>query len=365
MEPVMLSHLFLKVLPTLAKHAGQIALRELNTSVAKAARAAAKEFPFYPDLSSWLADWCASPEFFEVQAACTQGDRITADVVVGSFAKYVGTINPDHARRCAEEVLPAFLRNLDIQELGSVGVAIFDRRSEARHAEVIAGQQEIRDFVATISRQLSQVAPAPVADPPSTNPDDALVNSELDAAKRLLDGGRPHGALIILDATREAASRTTLSHAMRFRLEALTGNYYLATRETARAVEAFNIAISLNPTNARVRANLSTAKALIGKREEALLDAREAHALAATDGFVASVYLRRLLESGEPDAAECFITDHSDFLSDPYFMHAVAEARCGAGRRDEAIDLVRPRLKSELAFVPAWELLGRTVFQRA
>ena len=81
MELVILSHLFLKVLPTLAKHAGQIALSELDTSVTKAARATAKEFPFYPDLSSWLADWCASPEFFEVQAACTQGDRITADGV--------------------------------------------------------------------------------------------------------------------------------------------------------------------------------------------------------------------------------------------------------------------------------------------
>jgi hypothetical protein len=59
MEPLTVSYLFLKVLPTLAKHAGQIALRELDTSVAKAARATAKEFPRYPDLASWLADWCA------------------------------------------------------------------------------------------------------------------------------------------------------------------------------------------------------------------------------------------------------------------------------------------------------------------
>lgn len=365
MEPVALSHLFLKILPTLAKHAGQIALRELDTSVAKAARATAGEFPFYPDLCRWLADWCASAEFFEVHAACTQGDRITADMVVGSFVKYVGKINPDHAQRCAEEVLPVFLLKLDTQELGSVGIAILDRRSEARHADAMAGQQEIRDVLATMSRQLSYVAPIPEADPTLKNPADALVNSKLDAAKTLLDGGLPQSARVILDAVREGASGTPVSDAMRFRLEALTGNYFLATGEPAQAVDAFDFAIRFKSTNARVRANLSTAKALLHKHEEALADAREAYAVGPTDGYVASVYLRRLLESEELSAAECFMGDHPDFLSDPYFMHAVAEADSAAGRRDEAIALLRPRLKSELAFMPAWELLGRTLLQRA
>src|SRR5580692_4764065 len=140
MEPITFAHLFLKVLPALAKHAGQVALRELDTSVAKAARATAKEFPRYPELASWLADWCASSEFFEIHGACAEGDRVTAEAVTGSFAKYVGSINPDHAERCAAEVLPAFLRNLDAQELGTIGLAILDRRSEARHAELATGQ---------------------------------------------------------------------------------------------------------------------------------------------------------------------------------------------------------------------------------
>jgi tetratricopeptide (TPR) repeat protein len=129
-------------------------------------------------------------------------------------------------------------------------------------------------------------------------------------------------------------------------------------------VEAFTLAVRLNATNARARANLSTAKALIGCLEEAVEDAQAAHELSTTDGFVASVYLRRLLESGRRDAAENFTEDHAEHLSDPYFMQAVAEMWSGNGKRNEAIDLLRPRLKQELAFVAAWELLGRILLQR-
>jgi tetratricopeptide (TPR) repeat protein len=365
MEPGTLSYLFLKVLPTLAKHAGQVALRELDTSVAKAARATAKEFPRYPDLASWLADWCASPEFFEIHAACTEGDRVTAEAVTGSFAKYVGSINPEHAERCAAEVLPAFLRNLDGQDLGSVGLAILDRRSEARHAELVAEQRQILYAIKTMPSNLPQTAPVPAAEAHSQSAEEKLVNSQLDDAKRLLDGGRPGAARVILDTARQTAASTAVTDATRFRLEALTGNYFLATRDNARAVEAFTFAVRLNGTNARARANLSTAKALLGRFDGAVADAEAAHELLPTDGFVASVYLRRLLESDQADASEKFITDHAEHLSDPYFVHVVAESWSASGKRDEAIDLLRPRLKPELAFVPAWELFGRALLQRA
>ncbi len=46
-------------------------------------------------------------------------------------------------------------------------------------------------------------------------------------------------------------------------------------------------------------------------------------------------------------------------------MQAVAESWSTSGKRDEAIALLRPRLKPELAFVPAWELFGRALLQRA
>ena len=46
-------------------------------------------------------------------------------------------------------------------------------------------------------------------------------------------------------------------------------------------------------------------------------------------------------------------------------MQAVAEAWLNSGRRDDALDLLRPRLKAELAFVPAWEIFGRILLQRA
>jgi tetratricopeptide (TPR) repeat protein len=365
MEPITLSHLFLKVLPILAKHAGQVALHEVDTSVAKAARATAKEFPRYPDLASWLSDWCASLEFFQIHAACTEGDRVTAEAITGSFAKYGGSVNPDHAERCAAEVLPTFLRNLDAQELGSVGLAIVDRRSEARHTETMAGQSQILDAITTMSRLVQQAPPVPTAEAHSQSPEEKLLNSQLDDAKRLLDGAHPHAARVILDTARQNAASMPVTDATRFRLEALTGNYYLATRDNARAVEAFTFAVRFNGTNARARANLSTAKAVLGRLDDAVVDAKAAHELLPSDGFVASVYLRRLLESGQAETAEKFIKDHAEHLSDPYFMQAVAESWSASGKRNDAIDLLWPRLKPELPFVPAWELFGRVLLQRA
>ena len=46
-------------------------------------------------------------------------------------------------------------------------------------------------------------------------------------------------------------------------------------------------------------------------------------------------------------------------------MQVMAESWSASGKPDEAIDLLRPRLKTELAFVPAWELFGRALLQRA
>ena len=119
----------------------------------------------------------------------------------------------------------------------------------------------------------------------SQSAEERLVNSQLDDAKRLLDGGRPDAAQVILETARATAASIAVTDATRFRLEALTGNYFLATRENARAVEAFTFAIRLNGTNARARANLSTAKALLGCLNEAVADAKEAHELLPAAGF--------------------------------------------------------------------------------
>jgi len=272
MEPILLSHLFLKILPTLAKHAGQVALHELDTSVAKAARATAKEFPCYPQLASWLSDWCASPEFFHIHAAYTEGDLVTAEAIIGSFAKYVGSINPDHAERCAAEVLPTFLQNLDTEELGSVRLAIMERRGDARHAEAMGMDRQILEAVTAMSMRLPQ-APTPAAETQSKSPEEKVVNSQLDDARRLLDEGRPRAAKVILDTARKKASSIAITDGTRLSLEALSGNYYLATRDNARAAEAFTFAVRLDSTNARARANLSTANALLGRLDEATADA--------------------------------------------------------------------------------------------
>jgi len=142
MDPVS-THLFLKVLPSLAKYAGQQALKLVKTPVSLAMRATAAEFPEYPNLGEWLHNWCASSDFFQLQASLKEGDRVEPAVLVTSFAPFVGSVSPDAGQTCAERVLPVFLRKIDEHLLGSPGIAILDERSESRHREVLAAQQNV------------------------------------------------------------------------------------------------------------------------------------------------------------------------------------------------------------------------------
>jgi|ERR1035437_691620 hypothetical protein len=135
--------LFLKALASLAKQGGQLALKQVFPPVSKAAKATANDFPHYTELRHWLEAWCASPEFFVLQGLYREGERISPSAVTESFTQFIGLVNPDHSRRCAEEVLPVFLRHIDEEELGSVGIAIVDHRNEARNQELLAQLQQI------------------------------------------------------------------------------------------------------------------------------------------------------------------------------------------------------------------------------
>jgi hypothetical protein len=85
----------------------------------------------------WLRDWCASPEFFGLQSDLREGERVGGSLVAESLSRFIGKVGPEHAARCAEEVLPVFLRRVDEEEFGSTGLAILDQRAESRHADAL------------------------------------------------------------------------------------------------------------------------------------------------------------------------------------------------------------------------------------
>ena len=150
--------------------------------------------------------------------------------------------------------------------------------------------------------------------------------------------GHLKGANEILRTLRPKIEGTQVSTGLRFRLEALTGSFWLATRQPGPAETHLSLAVSLDPENARARANLSTARAMIGLSEDALEDARNAIALAASDGYVASVFVRRLAESGCTSELEDFVrAKQDDDLSDPYLLGAIADALCDAGRTKDVV----------------------------
>jgi tetratricopeptide (TPR) repeat protein len=361
-----LSSLFVKVLPSLSTFAGKQALKRLYPPVDRAIRGTAKDFPTFPGLSDWLKDWCASPEFFELQSALREGERVGGSLVAESLTRFIGKVSPEHAARCAEEVLPVFLRRVDEEEFGSTGLAILDHRAELRHADVLEGQREVAAAVAALHSRISVVVPPLIEDSGARAVEEKALDSQLDDAKRLIDSGLPKGANEILRTLRPKIEGTQVSTGLRFRLEALTGSFWLATRQPGPAEKHLSLAVSLDPKNARARANLSTARAMIGLAEDALEDARNALALAASDGYVASVYVRRLAESGCTSELENFVrAKQDDDLSDPYLLGAIADALCDAGRTKDVVAIVAPRAKRELAYAPAWDALGRALLTEA
>jgi tetratricopeptide (TPR) repeat protein len=357
--------LFLRALPSLAKHYGQLALKEVFPPVSKAIKATATDFPQYPELRRWLDGWCASPQFFVWQGLYRNGEIPSVSAVTESFEQFIGLVNPDHQRRCAEEVLPVFLLHIDEEELGSVGIAMADHRNQARHEELRTQLQQITSIVTTSQQSLLAGAQVPENDRFARSPEEAAFDVQLDTAKRLIDAWHPRSARLILEDLRPKLGNNRISTGLRFRLEALTGCVCLAAGDAKRAEGHFRLAVELDPENARARANLSTARARTGLTSEALEDASWALTLAPQDAYVASIHVRRLVESERYSEFEEFLGTQTEKLADPHFLGAVGDGYWSQGRRQDIETIIRPRLKSEVQFAPAWEVVGRSLLVEA
>ena len=359
-----LLQVFLKVGPELAKYAGQKALNQPTVQVSSAIQATAKEFPLYANLAEWLSDWCGSSEFFHLHSSLSEGDRVTAEAVMSSFTAFVGTVDPDRAKRCGEEVLTVFLRRMDEQLLGSRGLAIVECRNEDRHEDLKAFvQHSINAAVTSMKQNVLPAYPAssPVADSAARIAEESAADARLDAAKKLLESGRPKAASLILDDVR-AGLRPSTSTALRFRLEALDGSKSLHLGDPNSAVRHLRLGIVLDPKNARAKANLSQALALVNESQQALEFSEAAASADPNDAYVAAVYLRRRFESGAFADVHAFASTHQQFLADAHFLRVTAEALYEEGRYEAIIALLADRLKYELPYAPVWEIHGRTLF---
>jgi tetratricopeptide (TPR) repeat protein len=348
--------LFLKVLPTIAKYAGEQALSHLRTPAAIAIARTSAEFAKYPGVREWLHNWCTSPEFLQLQASLKEGDRVDESQVVLSFARFVGSVNPDISQRCSEEVLPIFFRKIDEQLLGSPGLAIIEQRSESRHDEILSSQQDLLGEFRALSSRLQPIASQDELSPGKQ--EEVAFDSRLNVVKQLLDSGHANAAKGILVEVETKISDGECSTHLRFPLEALTGNCLLQLGEPTKAAERLRIAIALNAKDARSRSNLSQALAWSGNLEEAFYQASESNNLAPDDPYV-SVFLQRLSELNRTEEIDELSTARSLFLSDAFFLRAVAENLHRHKRFEEAAQLLGRNVKQELVYAPALELLGR------
>lgn len=144
------------------------------------------------------------------------------------------------------------------------------------------GIEEIKASVSALSVQLSHPA-----DAAGTASVDAIFNAQLDGIRELLNTGRPRSALGLLEAL-ESSPPAPLSDAIRARILANKGWAYLRLGDQPRGGELLLEAHSLNPEDAKAKANRVFGLLLLDDVDGAIAEGRAILAADTSNAAAAS-----------------------------------------------------------------------------
>jgi tetratricopeptide (TPR) repeat protein/transcription elongation GreA/GreB family factor len=163
----------------------------------------------------------------------------------------------------------------------------------------------------------------------------------LDAARDLLNQGRPRAARLILDELRKELASKSASAQLLFRIATNLGACALQFNEYETANKEFAVALSYQPASVKGLANCALAKLLLGRPEDALLLSKQACQIDRRDPHATSNFIRALHELNRSGDVETLLRDEPWILEVPTCALTLANIRYEQGRYSDAESLAR------------------------
>jgi tetratricopeptide (TPR) repeat protein len=343
------------LLPTLSKVAVPV-LKALSaklleqTFLEKAIVATAEIFPDVA-VSTALRAWCKSDGFSEIlDRFVNKGERELADAaIVESFIKASGFYFGDGTSRRATELLETF----------------FERVAEALYSSdkampALANRLEYvgAEILSKVDRLLIDRTPNQQALPAQAK--DAGRIARIDAAKDLVNQGRPKGALAILKPLEEELRAGTLDGQLAYRVVMNLGAISTMANEYAQAHVYFSSALVYKADDAKALANLAQLALLQNREDEALDLVQRARKADPQNLYVAAILIWALDAKGKSKEMTELVAADPPVLKDAQCTVILGELAYRANDYDTAIAHAQNAFELDPTMARASDLIGRT-----
>jgi tetratricopeptide (TPR) repeat protein len=322
--------LLFKIAPSLLTAIAKAGVQSLlqQTSVTKAIAATCDSFPNLEPLRQTLESWCKSDTFAQLLEQIKAGGSISQDNVITSFIDDGGFFAGDDSRALAEQVLCTFATNLQKQLYSTdAGTYYHAQREEVLHSQTRDQLARIDEHVVTLGqtqRQILSRLPTSEDQSQTRSANELSHHAKLDAARDLLNQGRPRASRVILDNLRKDLASKSASPQLLFRTATNLGACALQFNEYEIANKEFVLALNYQPASVKGLANCALAKLLLGRPDEALLLSKQARQIDGRDPHATSVYVRALHEVNRPGEVESLLRNEPWILEDPTCALTVA-----------------------------------------
>jgi nucleoside phosphorylase/transcription elongation GreA/GreB family factor/thioredoxin-like negative regulator of GroEL len=192
-------------------------------------------------------------------------------------------------------------------------------------------------------------------------PSEEHLNSKMDAARDLLEGGHIWAALSQLQTLKSELDEKGGSPQIRVRLEINQGATQLMLGKFDSALVHFEAASRIDPRNVKALANIAQCHLVRKEAEKALTFSQRAFELDKRNGYVTAVYLQALHDTGDTKAVSQF-TQNNPWIHDCWEpCLALAMIAHHSGRYNEAEQLARRSLEKKPENPQALELLATSI----
>ncbi len=375
--PVVLTWLLSQVAGWVVSRAADAAVSavsddELDEAVARTA-AAFDDIVVDPALRTWAK----SEDFRSIaDRVLTARQSINDETIVDSFVA-VGHFDPPEGNSdIAARVVTVFLQQLSEGVLrGKGGPIVHSAREDVQHSltrQAIAESREgvVEAITSTLAPQIEALNASMrelsrgVTDPSleaATAVEQRLLG-KVDAARDLIDAGRPHAGKDLLLRASEEAHSTGASEAVRFRIETNLGAAALELGDLDGARSYFDRALALSPESGKAQLNMALILALVGEIESAVpfLD-RAKSSSEVSRSQVASVDILVWATAGDVDAIRA-MNEEEWVQEDAAVSLGVGRALLAAGQLDIAVEALRRAVAIDAESVPARLGLAQALF---
>jgi len=339
-EELLLGLLF-KIAPSLLTTVAKAGVHSLlqQSPVTKAIEATCATFPELEPLRHILETWYKSDAFVQILAQVKAGNRnISQEDVITSFIRVGGFYAGDDTHGSAEQVLNTFAAKLEEQLYDTKqGIYFLGQREEFLHSQT-------RDQLVAIEQAQQEILsrlPAGEEQNQARSVNELPQHAKLDAARDLLNQGKPTAARVILDELRKAVANKSPSAELLFRIATNLGACSLQFNDYETAYKEFASALGYQPASVKALANSAVAKLLLGRPEDALVLSKQARQTDGQDSHATSIYVRALHELNRSDDVENLVRDEPWVLEDPTCALTLANIRFEQGRYSDAESLAR------------------------